>query len=467
MQTSDVKKHVDGQTDPLLFDSKFKDTTPNGFINIFRILSRQRKSKRPLTTYYHLDNRCKDRILGRLLEKFRTLDNAAKAIVTHNERNKGKRYASKIKEKWRVKNNLQNGNVTIWHARVVSLVLAKNHAEAVEIFEELFSNSRFLVAKGKEIRCPHKISELGPAGAYLAGVVAGDGHITKSLDEIKIVDGHQNKRWKKDTFLFLKSIDGLIKEKFGLTAFVEEKDNYLVFRYASTLLCSILNHVYEIPAGRKSKKIRIPKIVKNGPHEHLFWRGIVDTDGSIRKGSKLIRMTTTSKQLFLDFLDFCKRHNIHTFSRKNKFAAYGVVVAEESIANFARIVGSNHPRKRANLIEYLKKGASYKVPVSKKPNERLNKIIAYLRPYQGNVYVRLTSRREAVGEEVVERLKNIEKVVGMRLVEVKRPRKNNHFYICSRELLNEINECYEFKHVWSPLSDEEINRMKIRWDRYE
>jgi len=106
--------------------------------------------------------------------------------------------------------------------------------------------------------------------------------------------------------------------------------------------------------------------------------------------------------------------------------------------------------------------------MNKKPEYRLTKIIRYLRPYQGNIYIRLTERREQISKEDVEkRLGEIRTVLPYPIVEIKRQRKNNHYYICSKRLLRNIKEHYEWKPTWDPLSQEEIYKLKQGWDNYE
>jgi hypothetical protein len=213
--------------------------------------------------------------------------------------------------------------------------------------------------------------------------------------------------------------------------------------------------------------ILVPKIIKNTKKERLFWRGIFDTDGSIRPKNNAISMTTASAYLYNDLLDFCRRNGITTFNKKET-DRYRVTIANESIVKFAEIVGSSHPRKQMNLLRYLKDGCSYNVPVNKKTNRKLEKVIEYLRPYKGNVYVRITKRREIIDKKVLlERLKFIKNQLNCSIIEVNRPRKNNHYYICSKKLLEEINKCYEFKPSWSALDVCELDQLKERWSRYE
>lgn len=458
---------INQKNDPLLWNERLRLTSENGFINIYKILSNYDKNASPLTHHYHLDKGCRRLVLRLLKKKYKTIEKAARVLLENLEVYRDRKYVSGVKEKWRVKNNLLKGNITLEYARVLSLILGKNLAGSIRIFNKLLSNSKFLIANNKKIKSPLKFSDLNNELVYLAGVISGDGHIEKSLDEMKIVDGHHNKSLKIHSYKFLNNVDKIIKKNFHCKGFAEEVNgNYFVFRYSSSLVCRIMNYIYEIPAGNKSREIKVPRIVKNTEKECLFWRGIFDADGCIRPKNKAIRLTTLSKSLHDDFLAFCRRKNIILFNKKEG-KIYNVLIAEESIPIFVRAIGSSHPRKQKNLMQYLRKGASYCVPVNKKPNKKLERVINYLRPYRSNVYIRLTDRREMISqEEVRERINFIKKNINYKIIEVKRPRRNNHYYICSKDLQRKLNKHYEFKPQWSGFCKEEIEELKERWRNY-
>ncbi len=438
--------NVNLRNDPLLIDKSLKIFSDNGVINLYRILFSYDQEINPLISYYHLDKVCRDSIIESLKRKYKTIDETATILLKALETYRNETYASKIKEKWRVKDNLIKGNITLEYARVISLILAKNIKDSIKIFNSLILKSKFFIVGKRKVKVPLLVIDLNNDLAYLAGIICGDGHIEKDLCEMKIVDGHHDSSFKKYSYEFLNSIDKIIKRNFNLHNFIEEEDNYIVFRYSSSAMCRIMNYIYQIPTGDKSRRIKVPKILKNTNKEGLFWRGIFDTDGSIRIKNKSISLFTTSKELYEDFLDFCKRKTIILFNKKEK-NGYRFIVAEESIPNFSKTIGIFHPRKQRNLLEYLRKGASYNIPKNKKLDEKLklDKVIEYLRPYKYGVYIKLTKRREFVSKEKIrKKIKFIEKILNRKVVMVKRPRKNDHYYICSRKLVEELNKNYRF-----------------------
>ena len=466
VEASSIKTNA--KNDPLLVDENLKFISGNNTLNIYRVLSPYDKHINSLTTYYHLDRKSGDLIRRLLRMKYGTLDKATEALLKNLEAYRGSCYSSKIKEKWRVKCNLRKGNITLEYARVISLMLEKDIHASITIFNRLLQASEFFISGNKKLKSPIKLADLNNELAYLAGVVAGDGHIVNELNEMRIVDGHKNDLMKNYSLKFLKSINGIIRRNFHYNSCVEKPSaNYFVCRYNCSLICRIMNYIYEIPSGNKSKKIKVPGIVKHTNKESLFWRGIFDADGSIRKRYKAIKLTTSSRRLYSDFLDFTKNRGIVVFTRKAG-KIYSLHVAEESIPRFVRLIGSSHPRKQKNLIGYMKKGATYKIPKSIKPNKNLGEVINYLRPYKNSIYIRLTARREITNKnELTIRRCFIKEKLNHDLVKVKRQRKSGHYYICSKDLLKEINEHYDFVPPWLPFKKCEIVELTERWNHYE
>ena len=89
--------------------------------------------------------------------------------------------------------------------------------------------------------------------------------------------------------------------------------------------------------------------------------------------------------------------------------------------------------------------SSYKKPKGKKQNEKLDKIINNLAPYKENAYIRLTKKRDKVEKpEILKILNLIKKNLNVKIIEFKNHRKNNQFSICSKELVKNINEYYNY-----------------------
>ena len=90
----------------------------------------------------------------------------------------------------------------------------------------------------------------------------------------------------------------------------------------------------------------------------------------------------------------------------------------------------------------------------------------YLRPYKNDVlYIKLTKRREkADRKEIGRRLNMIEKKLKVKVIKVNRPeRRNDIYYICSKELTKEVNRHYDFVPSLKPLGNDEIEKLRNGW----
>ncbi len=447
--------------DPLLHQDFF--IKKYNMVNLYRLVSSYSNNVTNLTPHYKLSKNCKKFIIDSLKKQFHNMDVAALVLLKSLELYRNKKYSSRIKEKWRVKHNIQEGNITLEYARVLSIILSQNVKDSIQLFNALLIKSNYLISRGKRIRFPIKIKDLNDELAYLAGIISGDGHITKKLDEVIIADGTGKNEFLAGSKQFMQNIKTLIKKNFNLDSTIKYKKNYYTLRCNSSLICRIMNCIYQIPSGNKCSKIRVPSLIKGGLKENLFWRGMFDTDGYLRTKNKAISMTTKSNFIKKDFINFCRKNNIVIFHNKEK-SNFKMLIAEQSILNFAKFIGISHPRKQKMLIYYLKKGAFYKVPQNKKQNNRLDKIINYLRPYDNKVYIKLTDiRGKSHPKEIKKRVKKIKKVLNMEIIEIKRNRRSNHYYLCSKKLVGVLNKYYKFVPSWAPLMQENIFALKNTW----
>ena len=179
------------------------------FVNIYRIFSSYKKGITNMTSSYKLNDSCKYFIIKLLNCKFGDIDTAACRILENLEFYRKKRYSSNIREKYRIKKNILKGNISLEYARVISLVLVNNE-KSISLFNKLLKKSEFLIFKNKKIKIPLELTDLNNELAYLAGVIAGDGHITKNLYEIIIADGHSRRHHLKDSKKFMLNIKNVL-----------------------------------------------------------------------------------------------------------------------------------------------------------------------------------------------------------------------------------------------------------------
>ncbi|MBI2148783.1 LAGLIDADG family homing endonuclease [Candidatus Woesearchaeota archaeon] len=462
----DVKGEVDYDNDPLLNSEKLKYYTNKDFLNIYRMLYSYNPQVNSLLIQYKINRESRDYILNRLYKKFGKNINLISNILLKNlEKYRNKNYASKYKEKNRIKNNLLNGNITLEYARVISLMLSRTTNDSIYIFNEIIKNSKYIIIRGNKTKIPFNSKKLNNKLSYLCGIICGDGHISKDFNEIVIADGTKNIRLLHYSKTFFENLNKLFIYNFDIKGTIKKVKNYYTLRLESQFISRLMNYFYEIPDGKKCEIIHVPKIIKNTGKETLYWRGIFDTDGHARIKNKAIGFTTKSYLLSNDFLEFSNKNKLNIFNKhytdKNIIK---ILISEESILKFAKIIGFSHPRKQLILIDYLKSGSSYNIPIAKIKNKKLDQFISYLRPYKNQVYIRLTEKREMVSSELLkERIKSIESILNVNVVQIKRNRKNNHFYICSKKLAEKIKEYYDFVPSWRSLDEKNVNKLRETW----
>lgn len=151
--------------------------------------------------------------------------------------------------------------------------------------------------------------------AYFIGIVLSDGHIV----------------YKKGIRYAVKVYTSYKAEKYVLTLLIKNLFNYnptiRIRKYgfnklpnyeiiiSSKILVEFFKNELQIPSGRKSHKIRVPKIFFT--HMELFYdllRGIIDGDGSI--SSKGVDIYSSSKIFLLDLKNILTKLKIKTYDIK-------------------------------------------------------------------------------------------------------------------------------------------------------
>jgi len=143
---------------------------------------------------------------------------------------------------------------------------------------------RNLTPERIKIYKPQITSEL----CYLAGVIAGDGHLDKEGSTLKITNG------RKD---FLISIRKIFEKTFKCYVKIEDNGTFYDLYISRSGIVYIFNKMFKIPLGKKADKIFIPNLILNTEFRYDFLRGLYDTDGSICDYKHHISLYTKSKKL--------------------------------------------------------------------------------------------------------------------------------------------------------------------------
>ncbi len=191
--------------------------------------------------------------------------------------------------------------------------------------------------------------------AWLAGLVASDGHIEKDRNRVTIYS--KNKQ-------FIEKIKRKIEELVNESPYVEFTNNTYRIRITSHNLVKVLTERFNIPPGKKCDKISLPPIFQK-----KFLEGFIDGDGSVHlireKHRYKCRIYTyivpefslrvKSKKFLEGFVNFCKKRCVTTSKiYLKKDGCYEVRVRGwKEFLKFIRIFHFSHPQKVKKIREIL------------------------------------------------------------------------------------------------------------------
>ncbi len=116
--------------------------------------------------------------------------------------------------------------------------------------------------------------------AEICGIIAGDGHLSRYITP-KRTDYKISIAGDKRDLDYFKELIDLFHVAFGVKPRLYEKKNHLELRIDSKKILEKIEKI-GIPAGEKSSKVRIPKIIiADLDLSRAFVRGFADTDFSL------------------------------------------------------------------------------------------------------------------------------------------------------------------------------------------
>jgi hypothetical protein len=158
--------------------------------------------------------------------------------------------------------------------------------------DEIFCSNKFGRADFST-RLPLKITD---EIAFIAGIIVGDGHL------------HNNKTGGKTIEISMVNRQIMLKVKESIekafwirtqikTLSVKYKQKLYRINFSNSLIWSLFNKLFEIPAGKKSFEVKEPICIKdNSELEKIFFSGLFLADGGMKH--KSISYTTVSQKLF-------------------------------------------------------------------------------------------------------------------------------------------------------------------------
>ena len=220
-----------------------------------------------------------------------------------------------------------------------------------ETWQEFFLGRQsisFQSARGEDFQLPLNLTE---DLAYLTGVIMGDGHLAEYF--INIIDSSKQ---------HIENLSKLFGELFAsrIEFFKQSNANAWNVNILGKWIVRYFNFLSGQPiAQRKYPALREPKLfsfIYNKTSlqlRNVFWRGLMDADGSYKNG---ITFGTASKRLLDDFILFLSQHSIEykVYEQEhNAHKSFVLSILGKSRKDFTDLVGTSHPQKQEDTKTIL------------------------------------------------------------------------------------------------------------------
>lgn len=188
--------------------------------------------------------------------------------------------------------------------------------------------------------------------AEFLGYVFGDGHITHRTIEISNADKE-----------LIKRIVNLSEKLFSISPSItqDKRGKVKSILLSSKTLAEIFHTVFELPYGKKGRKLRIPDYMFSASDSvlGLFIRAYFDCDGYVTKKYRNIAITSESRMLIKQLNILLRRYSIFsTISKKkvNGLDYWKLCMQARYAESFCKYFGSVLTRKKTRLSRFLKMG---------------------------------------------------------------------------------------------------------------
>lgn len=182
-----------------------------------------------------------------------------------------------------------------------------------DIRPDKFSFNKIVLPREKSITKP----AMEPEFANFLGILAGDGHMNLISYEVTIT-GHK----KLDKQFIEQHVMPMFENLFGLKPHERFDKHRMICRVYSKKLVEYLIGTFDLPAGKKTNRLRIPKqVFDNNGLLKAYIRGLFDTDGSVyphHKNSIALDITSRDPAFREDVLRGLRKLSFHpTMNGKN------------------------------------------------------------------------------------------------------------------------------------------------------
>ncbi len=181
--------------------------------------------------------------------------------------------------------------------------------------------------------------------AYLAGAIISDGHLSQHSVDISCFNEG-----------FSHAVEQRFEAKFKYTQrYYSGNRVYL----SNTFVPYFFNKVFEIPYGKKSTIVKVPKIIFKSDNQIIasFLRGLFDGDGTCKSG---LSYKTNSKQLAEELTYLLSRLGIYSYLRTSQHQ-HKVTIPTPYEQQFYDKINFEDSRKKSDLLRLLQKKISDRV----------------------------------------------------------------------------------------------------------
>lgn len=281
--------------------------------------------------------------MGKILEKFHKKIDKKEGIYAHLEGN----YVDKLLQRLTVKQgNLKNLSAVLNRDESSLRRWRRNHIIPFPLVHREYINKvKFLSVPSS----PHKITipDLTEEIAYLIGYISGDGHLKNPV-----------KSGKWETIIEswtdvgeLKRINKILTKNFNIKGSITKNKTRKGWRLFinSKIFHRILTKIFEIPTGKKSEKIRVPKIIKKSSNSVIkgYIRSWFDAEGFVTKSHNRIQIEFQIKNIKVTkwIKHQLKKFGIKANLKKNNT----IVVYSGEIENFCSVIGFRNGKQLKKL----------------------------------------------------------------------------------------------------------------------
>lgn len=196
--------------------------------------------------------------------------------------------------------------------------------------------------------------------AYLSGLIFGDGHlcVRKDKHEYSI---HITGNLRDESEFYKTVIAPMFKTIFLIDPKIRinDKNSTITIVIYSKELLFYFSNTFDIPIGKKSHLVCVPKIIKNKNFKKEFIQGFADADFSLclkrlrRKQPyyPVINGTSKSKKIILQIADFLKNNEI-PFSLQLDRSQYDKRTGKYNVVSCIYISGINNVMSWNNIIGF-------------------------------------------------------------------------------------------------------------------